>query len=114
MLDYSIPFNKTAHMKKWFIILLINSYYAYLQQLMTVDKWRDYMEDWIFESEDPLQMEEIYEELSYLMEHPLNLNTVTKEELGRIPFLSDHQIERLINYRETYGNMVTLYELKDI
>ena len=34
--------------------------------------------------------------------------------LKRLPFLSDRQIEQLLSYRKRYGNMVSIYELKNI
>ena len=52
--------------------------------------------------------------LSYLTEHPFDLNAVTEEQLKRLPFLSDRQIEQLLSYRKRYGNMVSIYELKNI
>lgn len=56
----------------------------------------------------------MYADLSYLIEHPFDLNAVTEEQLKRLPFLSDRQIEQLLSYRKRYGNMVSIYELKNI
>jgi hypothetical protein len=56
----------------------------------------------------------LYSELSYLSEHPFNLNTVTAEMLKQLPFLSDAQIESIVAYRRRYRNMATVYELKNI
>ncbi|MEG1547044.1 MAG: helix-hairpin-helix domain-containing protein, partial [Bacteroides sp.] len=36
------------------------------------------------------------EELEELKEHPLNINTVTKEQLEQLPFLTDLQIEHIL------------------
>jgi len=101
-------------MKKLFIILLINSYYTYCQNIMIVDNWIEYIEEQIAGSDDPSRFEEIYEELSYLKENPLDLNQVTHEELNRIPFLTDLQIRGLMDYREKHGYMVSIYELKGV
>ncbi|WP_075559653.1 helix-hairpin-helix domain-containing protein [Parabacteroides timonensis] len=105
-------------MKKSFITLLvymlINSYNINSQNIYSVDKWMEYIEEMASETDDDGRIENLYSDLSYLAEHPFELNSVTREELTRLPFLSDQQIERIISYRKKYGKLVTLYELKNI
>lgn len=55
--------------------------------------------------------QEQYEELSELAEHPLNINTATKEQLEQLPFLSDKMIENILYYVYKYGPMLTKNEL---
>ena len=94
--------------------MLINSYNINSQNIYSVDKWMEYIEEMASETEDDDRIENLYSDLSYLAEHPFELNSVTKEELTRLPFLSDQQIEQIISYRKKYGKLVTLYELKNI
>lgn len=105
-------------MKRLFINLLvclfINSYQLRSQTLPSVDKWMEYIEEMASETEDEARIEILYTDLSYLAEHPFELNTVTEEQLRRLPFLSDLQIQKLLEYRSRYGKMVTLYELKNV
>lgn len=105
-------------MKRLFITLLlsmlINSYQLISQTLNTVENWDEFVEEIASEAEDEQNVETLYTDLSYLHEHPFDLNTVTEEQLQRLPFLSDHQIEKLIDYRKRYGKMVSLFELKNI
>lgn len=105
-------------MKRLFIILLvcmlINSYQLKSQISYSVDKWMEYMEEMASDIEDEGRIEALYADLSYLSEHPFDLNTVTAEQLKRLPFLSDLQISELLEYRLRYGKMVTLYELKNM
>lgn len=105
-------------MKRMFINLLvflfINSYQLKSQTLYSVDKWMEYIEEMALETEDETRIESLYADLSYLVEHPFELNTVTEEQLKRLPFLSDLQIRELLEYRSRYGKMVTLYELKNV
>lgn len=105
-------------MKKQLIILLItvfiSHYNVYSQESVSVDKWKEYIEELAEESANENQLETLYTELSYLSEHPMDLNQVTAEELSRLPFLTDRQIEQLIAYRKKYGEMVSIYELKGI
>ena len=97
-----------------FITLLTSCYQAASQDFQPVDKWMDYLEGLAEELDDPEQIETLYTDLSNLAQHPLNINTATQEQFKRLPFLSDTQIEAILDYRSRYGNMATLYELKNI
>lgn len=55
--------------------------------------------------------EQLQETFSELSEHPLNLNTASREELERLPFLSAQQTEDLQEYIYRYGPMRSLAEL---
>ena len=55
--------------------------------------------------------EDMYDRLCQLEECPININTATREELGRLPFLSDSQIEDICEYIYRYGGMKTIQEL---
>jgi hypothetical protein len=56
----------------------------------------------------------LFDDLSYLSDHPYDLQTVTKEELERLPFLTAMQIENLLYYIYRYGPPVSIYELKNV
>ena len=96
------------------VYLLINSYNLNSQNIYSVDKWMEYMQELASETEDEARIENLYTDLSYLVEHPFELNSVTENELKRLPFLSDQQITSLLTYRTKYGKLVTLYELKNM
>lgn len=105
-------------MKRLFITLLvflfINCYQPKCQTSPSVDNWMDYITEMASETEDEARLETLYADLSYLAEHPFDINTVTAEQLKRLPFLSDLQVDNLLNHRSRYGKMVTLYELKNV
>lgn len=61
--------------------------------------------------EDNTFTEDDYETLSYMEEHPLNINTATPDELQQLPFLTAAQIEDIVEYRDRHGAMLTLGEL---
>lgn len=56
--------------------------------------------------------EEELEELSDSLRKPLNLNTITRGQLERFPFLSADQIEHLLAYLYLHRPMRTIYELQ--
>ena len=75
-------------------------------------KWEEYYQRWLENNE---QMEETnadaYETLSDLQAHPLNLNTATREDLERLPFLSPQQVEGICEYLYHYAPLRSLAEL---
>ena len=87
------------------VYLFINSYNLNSQTIYSVDKWMEYIEEMASETEDEAQIENLYSDLSYLSEHPFELNSVTETELKRLPFLSDQQLNSLLAYRVKYGRM---------
>ena len=97
-----------------FISLFITCYSAYSQDIIAVDKWKEYVEDLSDESLDEARLETLYADLSYLSEHPMDLNEATHEQLGRLPFLSDRQIGQILRYRKRVERLVSLYELKGV
>lgn len=98
----------------WFIYLFITCYTGYSQEVYSVDEWMEYIEEIAAQTDDPSVAETLYADLSYLSEHPFNLNTLTEEQLKKLPFLSDEQIEALLKHLLVYGQMHTLYELKNV
>lgn len=54
------------------------------------------------------------ESLLYYKEHPLNLNTATRDELVELRLLTDIQINNLIAHRERFGALISIYELQSV
>lgn len=70
-------------------------------------EWGEQME----EESESTGWQEQYEELSELAAHPFNINTITKEQLEQLPFLSDKMIENILYYIYKNGPMKTKNEL---
>lgn len=71
----------------------------YLSEVMTVEDSES--ESW----------ERTCDLLCELEQQPLNLNTVTREQLEELPFLTAQQIEDMMEYRYRYGAMKSVGEL---
>lgn len=56
----------------------------------------------------------LFEDLSFYFEHPLNLNTARFEELRELYLLTDVQITSLQNHIEKYGSLRSIYELQAV
>jgi len=72
----------------------------------------DIFEQYTAESEDDIDYDTFYEELMYFSENKINLNKTTREELERLPFLSDIQVENIISHIYRFGALRTIYELQ--
>ena len=63
-------------------------------------------------SEDgDLSYEDIEEELLSIADNPMDLNTITQEELSQLMFLSDEQIDAILMYQYEHG-FKEIYELQ--
>lgn len=72
------------------------------------DVWADILEDEDYEEQTG---EMLTDELEDLLLHPIPLNSATREDLQRIPFLNDRQIEEICEYLYRHGPMKTKAEL---
>ncbi|MDR3180306.1 MAG: helix-hairpin-helix domain-containing protein [Prevotellaceae bacterium] len=76
------------------------------------DAVRQIIEDIAARTEDEeSDMAALYEFYESLLEHPLNLNSATAEELSGLQLLTDFQIQSLLEYRKNYGQLYSIYEL---
>uniref|UniRef100_UPI0040474C81 ComEA family DNA-binding protein n=1 Tax=Algoriphagus sp. TaxID=1872435 RepID=UPI0040474C81 len=64
--------------------------------------------------EEELEYESLYEQLLELYQKPLEINTVTREELIATHLLTPIQAQALLTYRETNGPFISIYELQSL
>ena len=95
-------------------IMLLFAVHATAQNFPTSDRWMEYVEQIAVETGDEERASTLFAELSYLAEHPWDINRATEEELKKLPFLSEKQIEQIVSYRTRYGEMQSIYELKNV
>ncbi len=70
------------------------------------------IEDLSTNSESEVDYTQLFDELSDYLQNPLNLNLASREQLARIRFLNELQVENILNYRTENGDFLTLYELQ--
>ncbi|MCF8369413.1 MAG: helix-hairpin-helix domain-containing protein [Bacteroidales bacterium] len=75
---------------------------------------RDKIEEIAAGIDRELDYSELVIDLSYFAANPLNLNSATLDDLHKLGLLNDMQIYHLLAYRETYGYLVSEYELQAI
>jgi hypothetical protein len=64
-------------------------------------------------ADDDIDYNELYESLFQLYANPLDLNTVTRDELSTVFILSEEQLTQFFDYRSK-GPLLSLYELQAI
>jgi hypothetical protein len=56
----------------------------------------------------------LFEDLTYFFEHPLNLNSASDEELRELYLITDLQITNLRRHMANYGKLRSIYELQAV
>ena len=69
-------------------------------------------EQYVAESDETIDYETFYDDLMSCSLNPVNLNKATQNELEKLPFLSDTQVENILSYVYQHGSMQTIYELQ--
>jgi len=94
------------------ICLLLTGLKAQDKTIVTDQFIADIFEQYSAETEEEMDFETFYEELMELAESPIVLNSATKEQLEKLPFLSDIQIENILSYKYSFGSFNSLFELQ--
>ena len=77
----------------------------------TVEQEVETLEDLDLENGDPTLL---VERLTYLAEHPIDINAATAEELAQVPGISLALAEQIVRFRERYGLFGSIPELRSI
>jgi hypothetical protein len=65
-------------------------------------------------SSEEIDFTTVFESLTYYRDHPLELNAASRDELEQLYILSDFQIAALIDYRERFGKLLSIWELQAV
>lgn len=101
-----------------YILIHVRAYLIILISLFPIlsiaqeNAWEDYFHEiYAMEEIDEASIENDYEHLCELESSPLNINTLTPEDLYLIPGINRDQIDDIIKYRDRYGEFKTIEEL---
>ncbi len=72
------------------------------------------VEDLTAKADDEQDYTQLIEDLIILAENPININVATIDDLKKFIFLSDFQINSLIDFRDSTGTILSIYELQTI
>ena len=102
-------------MNRWWITWLIAclSMFLSVNKLFAQESWESIIEQ-LMNNNDEIassNWQSLMEDLAEMKEHPVNINTASKEQLEKFPFLSDGMVENILDYIRRYGPMLTDKEL---
>ncbi len=93
------------------IIFLLSALTLYSQERGN-ETIEDLIEEIAANSDEELDYTTLYEDLTFFQNNPLNLNEATREDFERLHFMNDLQINSILEYKEKYGQILTIYELQ--
>ena len=97
-----------------FLLLYFSLFQPCFSQVKETIPINKILEAILSDAPETFDYSELYDKLSNLNEHPLSLNSATKEELGDLFFLNEVQIDEIVGYREKYKGFLSLYELQTL
>ena len=102
-------------LNKWLVIILL----TLSSSCLLGQKKNDVIQQRIefiaeeLETED-ISLEDVFDVLYYYYDHPINLNTATKEELQELMLLTDFQINEILVRISEKGEFESTYELQEM
>jgi hypothetical protein len=100
---------------KWcsFILSLLCTTQLYAQEPARPEIDLEEFAETLFQvQDDDIDYEDLYESLLLLYSNPVNINRATRDELATLYILSIIQINNLLEYINTNGELISLYELQ--
>jgi hypothetical protein len=64
--------------------------------------------------DESIDLTDVIAQLNYYFDHPINLNSATKEQLSSLGLLTDIQISDLILHRKLFGKFISIYEIQSL
>ena len=74
----------------------------------------DLMERYIENNEATIDYTDLQEQLEYYMRNKLNLNKASRQQLQRLFFLNEGDMNAILSHRQQHGDFVSIYELQAI
>ena len=101
-------------MKPVVILLVFMLALAPISILGQENDWRVYLEELVQEEVGEIDAENLFQELSMLESNPMNLNTVSREQLERFPLITHQQAQSIADFLEKNRPVYTVYELRNV
>jgi hypothetical protein len=97
--------------------LFFPSFCAWAQiDSLTHQVGEDMLENFLQEQEEDADFDynDIFDDLEYLRRRPLDLNKASDADLDIFPFLNELQKNALLRYRESAGELISIFELQAV
>ncbi len=101
--------------KVLFIVMIVSlAFLAKAQEPDVQQTIEDLLESTGENMSDETDMQEILDDLEFVRQNPVSVNSATAEEFGRLHILNELQIANLIAFRKRTGTIYTIYEMAAI
>ena len=97
-----------------FLLISIFSNFLLAQTDSSYIQTEETLEDILQEPSEETDNSDLYESLEYLLNHPINLNEASVQDLQQIPELDFKSAGLIVKYRKKYGNFFSLSELNAV
>jgi len=100
-------------------ILLLTCHFVYSQvdslPVGDMTDFQDLIEEFILGSDgEDFDFNTLLEDIEHYRRRPIDLNRATADQLMELKLLSEVQVTRFINYRESAGDLLAIYELQAV
>lgn len=93
------------------IFLLSTSIFAQVDTTLSV---QELISEYLEESTTEEENQDLYDLIEFLMNNPINVNEAPVSDLLRIPFIDFAEATAIIDYREKFGKLFSVMELKNL
>ncbi len=102
-------------MNKWKFLfpLLFSGVFCFSQERNEIIQQRIEFISEQTESEE-LDLTDVFNQLNYYFDNPLNLNTAEVDELRALGLLTDVQVSNVLLHRTQFGKFISIYELQSL
>lgn len=101
--------------KRLLLFLVVGMLFSsYSRTAAQTNDWRTHLEQLAEDELSEEVVENMFQELSMLESNPLNLNSVSREQLERFPLLNYEQANGIFNFLEKNRPIFTTYELRNV
>ncbi|MCG8698653.1 MAG: helix-hairpin-helix domain-containing protein, partial [Bacteroidales bacterium] len=100
--------------RKILLLVIVSVAFQSIAQISDSEESIELILEYIAQQNEDYDFTEVINELEFVRQNPINLNSATKDELGQLLFLSDYQILSILNYRRRSGGFISIYELQYI
>jgi len=114
--DTTVGANIIALAIKIFVLVLLSclQLVAFCQETKLSESIISIAEDLASDETDPESVSLYIEKLYDIYENPVNINSADKDEIARLFFLSDFQVKVLVDYVNTSGKIISVYEIANL
>ncbi len=103
------------YLKIALVLLILSSSlkgWSQINQVNTQQLFAEIIEEMSAKSENDIDFTPIIEDLTNLLDNPININQCSLDDLSKLVFLSDFQVKGLWDYIREKGPILSIYELQ--